>query len=98
MRRVVRLTDAAIRELRRVRRYLTQPGAGDRGHERAQRIIAAIAALADEADRFPSDPFRPGRRNRIVEGHVVSFTIVVRPDGGEDVSVERVYGPGQRRP
>jgi len=92
------LTDAAILELRRVRRYLTQPGAGSRGHERARRIIAAIAALADEADRFPPDPFRSGRRNRIIEGHVVRFAIVVRPDGGEDVSVERVYGPGQRRP
>lgn len=62
------------------------------------RITEAIMALADEADRFQPDPFRPGRRNRIVEGHVISFTIVVRPDGGEDVSVERIYGPGQRRP
>lgn len=92
------LSSSAVDDFDLVRSYLTQPGFGITGVGRAARIASAIADLAKTADRHPADLFIESNRQLVVERHVVSFRLQEAASGRIEVIVERVYGPGQRRP
>jgi hypothetical protein len=65
---------------------------------RAARIARATADLANTADRHPADIFIEGNRQLVVERQFVSYRLQEAASGRIEVIVERVYGPGERRP
>lgn len=91
---------AAARDLADARRWLTQPGAGDRAARRLAALGAAVQGLRRHPCRWPSGEHR-GTRERHVEGYRIIYEVV--PDTGDDatagdVTVLRVRGPGQDNP
>ena len=51
--RTCRFTNAAVRDLDRISRWLTQPGSGPNAHQRLRRLNHAIRALADAPCQWP---------------------------------------------
>jgi hypothetical protein len=98
LRRRVILSTSAVDDFDLVRSYLTQPGSGIIGGRRAARIARATADLANTADRHPADIFIEGNRQLVVERQFVSYRLQEAASGRIEVIVERVYGPGERRP
>ena len=101
MARKRRLTIArgAALDLAAARRWLTQPGAGHHAARRLTALSTAIQDLRKHPCRWPKGE-HPSVRERHVEGHRVAYEIV--PDSGDDatagdVTVLRVFGPGQDR-
>ena len=101
MARKPRLTIArgAARDLAEARRWLTQPGAGIRAAQRLAALGAAVRDLREHPCRWPKGE-HPGLRERHVEGYRITYEVV--PDTGDnatagDVTVLRVFGPGQDR-
>jgi len=97
--RTLRLARQAIEDLTAVRRWQTQPGAGDAGAARVKRIRAAIRRLKAHPCLHPEGE-RIGTRELSCERHRIVYR--VDPDTGHDattgdVQVLRVFGPGQAR-
>ena len=98
-RRRLTIVRGAARDLDSARRWLTQPGAGGHAARRLAALGAAIRDLREHPCRWPKGE-HTGVRERHVEGHRVSYEVV--PDTGDDatagdVTVLRVFGPGQDR-
>jgi plasmid stabilization system protein ParE len=94
----VTLTPTAIEDLGDVEVWLNQPGAGRLSRSLALRIVTAIEDLQRTWATHPVDRFRDGYRQRTVGRFVISYRMTVAVDGDVEVLVERVYGPGERRP
>jgi len=93
----VTLSPEAVADVRRVRAWYTQAGAGKRARARLLSVLSAIDGLAEDAQRWPLDTLCPGTRMRVVEEHVIRFQIIERPPGVERVYVHRIFGPGMER-
>ncbi len=97
MARNIGLTPAAQRDLREVRLWFRQPGAGRTAETGFKRIVSAINGLA----RYPyahaiKEP--PRVRMLVCEGHRILYTLA--PDTGitstaGEVVLIRIFGPGQ---
>jgi|SRR5579883_827136 plasmid stabilization system protein ParE len=99
MARKLEYSPFAVEDLRQMRRWMSQPGAGPRAKMRARRIAAAISELRSDPTIWPKGD-EPGTRQFVVEKHVVVYSVV--PDTNDrhaagDVYVLRIYGPGQSR-
>lgn len=97
--RQLNIAAAAVRDLDAARRWLTQPGAGERAARRLLALASAVQDLQEHPCRWPVGE-RAGLRERPVEGYRILY--VVTPDtGGDatagDVTVLRIFGPGQER-
>lgn len=92
----LRLTRAARRDLRNVREWLTQPGAGKTASVRLSHIERSIADLAHDPMQWPVGE-HPGVRERPVEGYRVMYRVHSETDTPGVVEVTRVFGPGQDR-
>ncbi len=92
MPRAVVFTTSALRDISQSHEWLTQPGSGRRSKAIAAKLIRAAKALAETADMYPQDRFFENSRQLVVDGYVIRYVII-----GQQVSVERVYGPGQDR-
>lgn len=100
MARRLTLAAAAARDLLAARRWLTQPGAGERAARRLGVLAGAVQDLRQHPCRWPLGEHE-GVRERAVEGYRIAYE--VQPDTGEDrtagdVTVLRVWGPGQDHP
>ena len=98
MRRLIYLPPA-IEDLANIRKWYSQPGSGVAAKLRVQLIRAGIRALKKDPVVWPRGA-KPGTRELHVEGHTVVYK--VEPDTGlrktaGDVTVLRVFGPGQDR-
>jgi plasmid stabilization system protein ParE len=96
--RILSYTLAARLDLEAAFEWLSQPGSGRRAQRRIQHIAAAIDRLVEHPCRHPRS--RHGRREFTVEGHRVVYRVT--PDTGRDatggdVTVLRVFGPGEDR-
>jgi plasmid stabilization system protein ParE len=92
-------SDAAVDDIERMRRWFSQPGAGDIAKKRALRIAHAIRELQRDPIAWPPGPHR-GTRQRHIEGYTVVYRVV--PDTNDrrtagDVYIVRLFGPGQDR-
>ena len=88
------ISDNARSDLWNVRRWLTQPGSGQRGHRRYATILKAVRDLRSFPHRWPEGD-NESVRERSVEGHRIYYRI------GEAecvVRVMRVLSPFQNRP
>ena len=88
-----------MRDLAAARQWLTQPGAGVRAARRLAALAAAVQDLQKHPCRWPVGELA-GLRGRQVEGHRIVYE--VRPDTGDDatagdVTLLRIFGPGQER-
>lgn len=91
------LARQAVVDLRAIRHWLAQPGAGHVAKRRERAIRAAIERLRRTPCIHPHGA-RPGTREMVIEDHVVVYEL--HPDTGSnatagDVLVLRVFGPGQ---
>lgn len=98
-RRRLAVAGAAARDLLAARQWLTQAGAGERAARRLTALASALRDLRENPCRW-SPGEHEGVRERHVEGHRIAYE--VEPDTGEDatagdVTVLRVFGPGQDR-
>ena len=91
----MQVSGPAARDLARVRSYLTQPGAGPAAKARIEAITAAIRDLGEFPLAWPKGE-APGTRERVVAEHIIVFE-VDNDIGAGDVTVLRVFGPGQNR-
>ena len=99
MPRQVRLSDEAAADLDAVYRWQVQPGAGPTALRRLRIIAAAIRRLHRNPCLYGKGE-KSGTREFSVEGHRIVYA--VRPDTNNnatagDVTVLRVFGPGQNR-
>jgi len=93
-------TDDAIEDLRGIRRWLTQPGAGPIAQRRLRTMRAAINRLREAPCLHPVGQHPDVRELPFDGGYRVLYE--VHPDTGRnatagDVLVLRVFGPGQSR-
>ena len=98
-RRLAYAEDAAD-DLATIRRWLTQPGAGQAGLRRLRAVHASIRRLRGRPCLYPVVD-QPGVRE-LPSAHGYRAFYEVRPDTGRgdtagDVMVLRVFGPGQDR-
>ncbi|WP_313902066.1 type II toxin-antitoxin system RelE/ParE family toxin [Methylobacterium sp. J-001] len=89
----VRTSRAAAADLVSVRRWLRQPGAGERAAHRLAQINRALRDLRHTPLMWP-DGEHEGTRSRSVAGHRIVYT-VIDDEGAGTVDVLRVFGPGQ---
>ncbi|HLJ63429.1 MAG TPA: type II toxin-antitoxin system RelE/ParE family toxin [Stellaceae bacterium] len=99
MSRILRMSDAASRDLGAARQWLTQPGAGAAAAKRLTMIEFALRELELYPCRWPRGEYS-GVRERPVEGFMIIYR--VHPDTDDnrtagDVLIVRVFGPHQRR-
>jgi plasmid stabilization system protein ParE len=97
--RVITISDTAADDLSVIRSWLRQAGAGPVAAKRLDHIRKAIRELRLAPCRWPLGE-HDGIRERIVEGYAILYE--VDPDTGTDasagdVTILRVFGPGQRR-
>jgi plasmid stabilization system protein ParE len=76
-----------------------QPGSGREAHDRLRSIRTALRDLGNHPSRLPLGQ-HAGVRERFVAGYRLMY--IVDPDTGSDhtagnVTVLRIYGPGQSR-
>lgn len=100
MTRQLDYTDAAVEDLKAIRRWLTQPGSGPRARQRLQAIRAAVNRLKQRPCLYPIGPHAGVRELPCDGGYRVLYEVL--PDTGLDetaghVLVLRVFGPGQDR-
>ena len=100
MPRGVFLSEAATRDLLRVREWYSQPGAGEKAQAKVRHILEAIEELRDRPTSFAKGG-KHGTRTRLVERHRIVFR--VENDTGDngtagDVEIVRIWSPGQNRP
>ena len=89
----IRITCAAATDLVHVRRWLRQPGAGEKAAHRLARINEAVRDLRHNALLWAEAEFE-GTRSRSVAGHRILYA--VKDEGGTTtVDVLRVFGPDQ---
>jgi plasmid stabilization system protein ParE len=93
-------TDEAIEDLKSIRRWLSQPGSGQRARRRLRRIRAAINRLREHPCLYPVNHRSLVRELPCDGGYRVMYEVY--PDTGRDetagdVVVLRVFGPGQSR-
>jgi plasmid stabilization system protein ParE len=96
----VSLSDQAVVDLNAIYRWQLQPGSGPAAKRRLQAIRDTIARLRHYPCLYARGD-QPGTREVSSEGHRIVY--VVDPDTGRnadagDVTVLRVFGPGQLRP
>ena len=82
-----------------IRRWQFQPGSGPAAKRRVQAILRTITGLRHHPCLYARGD-QPGTREVSAEGHRIIY--VVDPDTGRnvdagDVTVLRVFGPGQAR-
>lgn len=88
------LTRAALRDLDALRRWLTQPGSGERARTKRRDIVDALREIGEDPDRWPVSSDHAGTRERHVHGYSIRYE--VDADTGK-VLILRVFGPGQNR-
>jgi len=98
--RELNYTDTALADLDAATRWLTQPGSGRRARRRLTAIWAAIERLREHPCRYPVGQHRGVRELPCEGGYRALYR--VHPDTGRDetagdVSLLRVFGPGQSR-
>ena len=91
------LSPEAVADVRAIRAWYRQAGAGPRARQRLLAVLSAIEGLAESARLWPPDPLCPGTRMRVIEEHVVRFEWIERPGGSAHVYVHRIFGPGMQR-
>ena len=99
MPRRIRLSDAAIDDLIAIRSWQFQPGSSGVAKRRVRSILNTIGQLRSHPCLFARGD-QSGTREVSSEGHRIVY--VVDPDTGRnadagDVTVLRVFGPGQMR-
>ena len=99
MARRVSLSDQAAVDLNAIYRWQSQPGSGAAAKRRLQAIRDTIERLRHHPCLYALGD-QPGTREVSSEGHRIVY--VVDPDTGRnadagDVTVLRVFGPGQSR-
>ena len=99
MPRKLRVSSEAATDIEHIQAWYSQHGAGAVAARRVRAILAAIRRLRSHPCRYPRDE-RPGARRMVIEGHAVIYEVI--PDTGRDatagdVTVLRVFGPGQDR-
>ncbi|MFL5198485.1 MAG: type II toxin-antitoxin system RelE/ParE family toxin [Microvirga sp.] len=99
MARQVIISQNAARDMRSVREWLKQPGAGPKATRRLAQIRSAIRTLRHSPMQWPAGA-HAAAREFTVAGYRVIYA--VKPDTGEnatagDVEVLRVFGPYQDR-
>jgi plasmid stabilization system protein ParE len=97
--RRVSLSDQAAVDLNAIYRWQSQPGSGPAAKRRLQAIRATIERLRLHPCLYAHGD-QPGTREVSSEGHRIIY--IVGPDTGRnadagDVTVLRVFGPGQLR-
>ncbi len=99
MRRQIRMSDRAARDLARIQAWHTQRGAGAAARERLQTIIQAIRDLAEQPVTWPRWQI-PSMRYRVVQGHMIVYQVQNDTDDNASagaVDILFIYGPGQER-
>jgi plasmid stabilization system protein ParE len=99
MPRRVSLSDQAAVDLNAIYRWQSQPGSGPAAKRRLQAILRTIDGLRHHPCLYARGD-QPGTREASSGGHQIVY--VVDPDTGRnadagDVTVLRVFGPGQSR-
>ena len=82
-----------------IRRWQLQPGSGPAAKRRVKTILATIERLR-RLPRLYAHGDRPGTREVSCEGHRVVYVVdrdTGRNEDAGDVTVLRVFGPGQSR-
>jgi len=100
LRRRLQYTEQAGDDLENIRRWLTQPGAGQAALRRLNEIRTAIRGLLEHPGRYAPTEHEGVRELPCRGGYRVLYR--VSPDTGRDetagdVRVLRVFGPGQSR-
>ncbi|TXN46827.1 type II toxin-antitoxin system RelE/ParE family toxin [Methylobacterium sp. WL7] len=88
-----RISRAAAADLASVRRWLRQPGAGERAAHRLAQINRALQELRHTPLMWP-DGEHDGTRSRTVAGHRIVYAMT-DDEGTGTVDVLCVFGPGQ---
>ena len=100
MPRVLRYTDRALADLAAISRWLTQSGSGVAAQRRLASVWADIEGLREHPCRFPIGHHEGVRELPCGGGYRALYEVA--PDTGReetagDVTVLRVFGPGQSR-
>lgn len=99
MSRRISISRKAALDLTNIRRWLRQPGAGHKARLRLSQIRAAIDDLRIQPTLWAMGDVR-GVRERAVSGYRILYVLDPELDSeanAGDVTVVRVFGPGQDR-